>query len=519
MAQKNKINYFYLGIIILGILLTFVVSISYSIFNFKKENFLDTSSIVFKQKIYPEFNPKVENYSTTCVDNKINILIDPKLKYELEELNNLTKVKFSYLNIFHKNYYFTCVDETVSPVIVTNAEGLRKEYNLSDDIVLANAANNQYNGSITLRDSLGTAIWWLSPNSDSIKSENYLYLRDPKLINNGSQVLFVGSKKPAGVFSSDGEYLVYDLKKHQVVKTYTGANKANSEGTLDFHDLQVLPDGGAVGIRYAKRKDVDLTSIGIPKGIEILDSELVIMNPDGTQKKKISILDLIDVAEITSNQKGYFIPTVAPVDVIHTNSLEVVDDSVIISSRHLDAIHKISLIDGSIIWKLGGNSKTKYDIKVTNLYGAFNQFNKTIDFNHLFSGQHDARILENGHLSVFDNGTTANRNPRVLVFDIDEVKKEATIEQVVTGSSQSISTCCGSARQLQDGSWMVNWGGKFDALSGGFANGVSSTVLPNGVATRILVRPANVFSYRVIPYYLNKEQIDLFRKDVVNRMN
>ena len=146
-----------------------------------------------------------------------------------------------------------------------------------------------------------------------------------------------------------------------------------------------------------------------------------------------------------------------------------------------------------------------------------NQFNKTIDFSHLFSGQHDARILENGNLSVYDNGTTANRNPRVLVFKIDEKNKSATIVKVITGSSQSISSCCGTARELEDGAWMVNWGGKFDAQTGGFANGVSSTVLPNGVATRILLRPANVFSYRVIPYYLSNEQINLFRNDLEYR--
>ena len=210
-------------------------------------------------------------------------------------------------------------------------------------------------------------------------------------------------------------------------------------------------------------------------------------------------------------------PTVAPVDVIHTNSIEIQGNTAIISSRHLDAVHKISLEDGSIIWKLGGNSKTKYDLEVTNLYGAFNQFNKTIDLNHLFSGQHDARIMADGRLSVFDNGTTANRNPRVLVFHIDEKNKKAKIEQVITGSSQSISSCCGSARELKDGAWLINWGGKFDALSGGFANGVSSTVLKNGVATRILLRPANVFSYRVVPYYLTNEQINLFRNDLINR--
>ena len=100
---------------------------------------------------------------------------------------------------------------------------------------------------------------------------------------------------------------------------------------------------------------------------------------------------------------------------------------------------------------------------------------------------------------------------------IDEKNRTAVINQVVTGSSQSTSYCCGSARKLHDGAWLINWGGKFDQSRATLANGVSSTVLPSGVATRILVRPMNVFSYRVIPYYLNNEQLNRFREDLATR--
>ena len=137
--------------------------------------------------------------------------------------------------------------------------------------------------------------------------------------------------------------------------------------------------------------------------------------------------------------------------------------------------------------------------------------------NHLLSGQHDARVLGDSEISIFDNGTTSNRNPRVLTLKIDEKNMKAKISRVITGSSQSISSCCGTARQLKDGAWLVNWGGKLDQQRGTFANGVSSTELPNGVATRILVRPTNVFSYRVIPYYLTRDQINIFRNDLIHR--
>ena len=497
-----------------------VVIAAYSLFVFRTERFISSQSIVFKSEIKPLFNPKVENYfSSKCIDNKVEIEVDKNLNHKINNNGPITKVSIKYLNFLTKNYFITCTEPRVSPIELTNAEGVRNEFVLMDELVLPNQVNSQFSGTITLRDSLGTPIWWLTPNSKPISNLKLSFLRDPKLIENGTKVLFVGSTSPALGTSLDGFYMVYDLRTHKVIQTYTGDKVVNGKGTLDFHDLQILPNGEAVGIRYAKRSGVDLTSIGIAQGTEILDSEIVILNPDGTEKRKISMMDLIKPEEISVNQPAYFNSTIAPVDVIHTNSIEVVGDFVYISSRHLDAVHKINLKDGSIVWRLGGNSKTEKDLKLTNLYGALNQFNNTISLDVLFSGQHDARILKSRELSVFDNGTTGNRNPRVLVFRIDEKNMKAEITKVITGSSQSTSYCCGSARELNDGSWLINWGGKFDQSRGTLANGVSSTVLPTGVATRIMVRPANVFAYRVIPYYLKPNQINLFRQDLINRNN
>jgi hypothetical protein len=510
-VKLNISKYTFLIVLVLALF-------GYFAFNFQTERFLNKKSIEFTSAVFPKFNPKIINYGTYECDNiESGIKLDPNLKANVISQGPVTKITISYMNIFKKNYFLNCVDKRVSPVSITNADGKRSEFNLMDTIVIQGQVNDQYNGTIVLRDSLGTPIWWLATNSPTIAAENYVYLRDPKLIEGGHKVLFVGSKKPAGVFSSDGEYLVYNLLTHKVEKSYTGAKTINAEGTLDFHDLQVFPNGEAVGIRYARRTDVDLSSIGIPKGIEILDSEIVFLNKDGTEKFKYSLLDRIDISEIATNQPAYYNPGAAPVDVIHSNSVEIAGDSVIISSRHLDAVHKMRISDGEIVWKLGGHGKTKYDLDVLNEYGAFNQSNNTIDLNHLLSGQHDARITKDGGVSIFDNGTTSNRNPRVLTLSIDEKNMKAKITQVVTGSSQSISSCCGTARELKDGAWLVNWGGKLDQQRGTFANGVSSTVLPNGVATRILVRPTNVFSYRVIPYYLTSDQVKIFRNDLINR--
>ena len=119
-----------------------------SIFNFQTEKFLNKKSIKFVTQIHPKFNPKVENYYTSdCIDNNVQIEIDPKLDFKKEVKKPITIISISYNKIFNKKYYFTCVDEKVAPIIVTNAEGKRNEFNLSDEIVVGGQANGQYNGS------------------------------------------------------------------------------------------------------------------------------------------------------------------------------------------------------------------------------------------------------------------------------------------------------------------------------------------------------------------------------------
>ena len=96
------------------------------------------------------------------------------------------------------------------------------------------------------------------------------------------------------------------------------------------------------------------------------------------------------------------------------------------------------------------------------------------------------RLHKDGAVGVLDNGTTTYRNPRVLTFRIDENNIQTKIIRVITGSSQSISSYCVSTRSLKSGASLVELDEKLDKQQGTFANGVSSTVSPNGVVIRIL---------------------------------
>ena len=75
------------------------------------------------------------------------------------------------------------------------------------------------------------------------------------------------------------------------------------------------------------------------------------------------------------------------------------------------------------------------------------------------SGQHDARLLPDGTLTLHDNRTLlAHSKPRAMRFAIDESAGTATELEALTDPQAAYSTCCGSARKLPGGDWVAAWG-------------------------------------------------------------
>jgi hypothetical protein len=484
------------------------------------------------------------NYSTNKIDvsksiNELGLIINPKFKEninyyyvtncdeskynELQEKNINSKIDFNYpyINISNmdnlikkQKYTFTCVPKTIPKFGIVNSKPASDYFMFTDSLLLDNNLSQTYDSSAVLRDSQGTPIWWISTKSPALKSENYNFVSDPKLINNNTQVLFYASKDILRGYS-DGEYLIYDLKLNKIIKKYYGTLDENGKGSLDQHDLIIRPDGTAVGLRYPVKTDIDLTKIGIKKGTPIVDGEIVLLNADGSQNKAISMLELIDPKEIDLGILKFYGVNTPPYDLIHLNSVELDGDSVIVSSRNIDAVHKINLKTGKIVWRLGGFSNTKYDLKLKSAFALHKQREGIDRYTVMFSSQHDARKVSNNILSIFGNGTYANRNPKVLEFKIEEAKLEAEIIRIYASTFQDRSNCCGSARKLNNGEWLVNWGGDF--RFNGKIPSVISTINEANLESNILLNPLGVINYRAVPYQLTNDQLNLFKQDLISR--
>jgi Arylsulfotransferase (ASST) len=170
-------------------------------------------------------------------------------------------------------------------------------------------------------------------------------------------------------------------------------------------------------------------------------------------------------------------------DLVHWNSVEPVGGSVIASFKTLDAVLKIDKSTGRIIWKLGGTT-TPRSLEVLQDPRPYT-----------FGGQHDARLLRDGTLTVFDNRSNLdNKTPRAVRYRIDEAAGTATLLETITDPEVPASSCCGSARRLRNGHWLIGWGKDYRTAQVGEIGGYK----PNGQPTFRLSFGSG-FSYRAEP--------------------
>ena len=226
-----------------------------------------------------------------------------------------------------------------------------------------------------------------------------------------------------------------------------------NDSIIDGHEFHELPDGDFLTDSYVPRK-ADLRRFGGPRRAAVVSAVIQEVDPKGRLLWHWSSRGRIGLAEtgrwwrnVLSNAKPGLgsLPTFDPV---HINSVEPRDnDEVIVSTRHVDAVYGIDRATGAIRWKLGG-TPTAQSLEVVGDPAR-----------KLFGGQHDVRISQDGTLSVYDNGKDRPRRPRVAFYRLDLEQGKAVYRGQLNDPEIESSHCCGSARQLDDGGWLVSWGG------------------------------------------------------------
>jgi Arylsulfotransferase (ASST) len=285
-------------------------------------------------------------------------------------------------------------------------------------------------------DHQGTPRWWYMPDTRAL----------------WGQVLEDGTVSWARSFG-DGYGL--DPRMAHEVRSLSGRllRTVRTKGEIvDGHEFRELADGNVLVDTYAPGTKVDLSRFGGPKSASAVFAEIQEIDPKGRVVWRWNSRRHVGLGEtgrwwrnVLSNSKET--EGVRTFDPVHVNSIEPRgEDEVVVSMRHTDAIYGIERSSGNILWKLGG-TETPQSLRVVGDPAE-----------KLFGGQHDARVGENGDLSVYDNGKDRPRRPRVVSYRLDLERGTATYLGQLNDSQVETSHCCGSARPLPGGGWLVSWG-------------------------------------------------------------
>jgi len=284
-------------------------------------------------------------------------------------------------------------------------------------------------------DTEGRPRWWFNPDTRALWGQ---------IVRDGSVVWA----------RSFGDGYGLDPRMAHEVRSESGKllRLVATEGSIvDGHEYRELENGSVLLDTYVP-ETADLRRVGGPRRATIVSAEVQEVDPAGKVRWRWSSRGHIALSEtgrwwksVLSNprrrlQREAFDP-------VHINSIEPRGkDEVIVSTRHTDAVYGIDRSSGEIRWKLGG-SPTGKSLRVVGDPAT-----------KLLGGQHDARLDRYGRLTIFDNGKDRPRRPRVVFYRLDPASDKAIYKGQLNDPQVRRSHCCGSARELPGGGWLVSWG-------------------------------------------------------------
>jgi hypothetical protein len=282
---------------------------------------------------------------------------------------------------------------------------------------------------------------------------------DFKMQPNGLMTYFDGTVDH--FFAMDASYTIVD-------------SFATGNGYItDLHELRLLPNGHALMLSY-DAEPVDMSAIvegGNPSATVL---GLIVQEID-TDKQVVFEWRSWDHFQITDATHENL--TSARIDYVHGNAIEVdADGDLIISSRHMDEITKISRETGDILWRWGGK------------HNEFTFLGDTLQFSH----QHAIRRIANGHFTLFDNGNFHDPSfSRAMEYDVDPTAHTATAVWEYRHQPDTYGLALGYVERFDNGNTLIAWGaGKPDV----------SEVAPDGSVLMEMNLAAGIFSYRTLRF-------------------
>jgi hypothetical protein len=223
---------------------------------------------------------------------------------------------------------------------------------------------------------------------------------------------------------------------YQTVATVVGGNGLKP----DLHDFQIAPGNIAYVTTYNAIR-CDLSKASGPRDGVILDAAVQAIDMrTGLVRWEWHSLDHVDVNESEGSP-----PAGRAWDWFHINSVDPQPGGdVLISARNTWAVYQILAGTGTILWRLGG-LKSSF---------AMGPGTKT-------AWQHDARMLADGNVTIFDDGSdpAQESQSRAVRIAIDLRAHRARLVSSYTHTPPLLAASQGNMQTLSSGNTVVGYGG------------------------------------------------------------
>jgi Arylsulfotransferase (ASST) len=235
-----------------------------------------------------------------------------------------------------------------------------------------------------------------------------------------------------------GEEIIDNTSYQQI-----GTVHAGNGFRADLHEFRITPQGTAL-LTVFDPIDCNLSSVGGPSGGAVTNSLFQEIDlKTGLVRREWDSVDHVALADSYSSGVGSSMAW--PFDYFHLNSIDPLSDGrTLISARNTSTLYELNTLTGQVITRIGGKRST---VKLS--AAAVTAF------------QHDATVLPNGEISVFDNGATPKVQPqsRALILSVNAQAKTDTVLAEYTHPNPPLSSDSqGDVQLIEGGNVFVGWG-------------------------------------------------------------
>jgi Arylsulfotransferase (ASST) len=357
--------------------------------------------------------------------------------------------KAGELDVFHSR------PEMHVPVITVGANSPQQS---PGDIFVTPYAGVGQDGPMIFESS-GNLVWFdpLPPGVEATNLQVQQYEGKPVL------TWWQGYIPPQGF--GQGEEVIDNSSYQQVAKFPAGNGLP-----ADTHEFRIMPNDTALLTSFNPIR-CDLVSVGGPADGAVTDSVFQEIDlKTHLVRREWHPLDHVSLSS------SYASPTTAtaewPFDYFHLNSVDPQPGgTILISSRNTSALYELSEASGQVTAQIGGKHSTlKLGAGTATAY------------------QHDAQMLPNGDISVFDNGGVPKVHPqsRGIVIAVNSAAKTDTLVAEYEHSQPLAAGSQGDLQMLENGNAFIGWG----------AEPYVTEYAPNGTVLYNAHLPAKSQSYR-----------------------